>query len=306
MTCEKLNLKVNLGQLRLSSPLVCASGTFGFGNELKSLADFSGIGAVIAKTITLFPREGNPPPRIYETGCGIINSIGLENPGLEGFVREKLPLLKNLPAELIVSLGGSSRREYQEMVRQLSQKQKIAAFELNLSCPNLKSKKLISQSPRATAELVSSLRKLTKKTLIAKLTPEVTDITKIAKAAESAGADAIALVNTYFSLAIDIAAKKPYLGNTCGGYSGPAIKPMSLYKVWQAAKAVKIPVIGGGGVTNYKDALEFLLAGAEAVSLGTVNLIDPAAAAIILAGIKQYMVENKIKNLDSLRRSFYA
>lgn len=301
-----MDLAVNIGKLKLNSPLVCASGTFGFGNELQGLVDFSSIGAVAAKTITVKPKQGNPPPRIYETDCGVINSIGLENPGLTAFIEEKLPTFKKLNTQNIISIGGSDKKEYAMLVKRLDKEKQVDAFELNLSCPNLKSKKLISQSSKMTFNLIKFLRKLTKKTLIAKLTPEVTDIVKIAQAAEEAGADAISMVNTYFSLAINIETKKPCLGNVTGGYSGPAIKPISLYRVWQVAKRVKIPIIGGGGITNYKDAIEFLLAGSSAVSLGTINLTYPNIAKDMLKNIKKYMQENKMKNLKNIRRSFHA
>ncbi len=301
-----MDLTVNIGKLKLNNPIICASGTFGFGDELKGLVDFSSIGAIIAKTITVEPKQGSPPPRIYETGCGVINAIGLENPGLEVFAKQKLPGLIKLRTKHIISVGGNSTDEYQELIKKLNKEKGIDGFELNLSCPNLKNKKLISQDLQATYKLIKCLRKLTKKIIIAKLTPEVTDIVKIAKKAEAAGADAISLVNTYFSLAIDIETKRPYLGNVSGGYSGPAIKPMSLYRVWQVAKAVQIPVIGGGGITSYKDTIEFLLAGAEAISLGTINLIYPNAAKDILKGIKKYMKENKMKNLKDIRSSFHV
>ncbi|MCF7875053.1 MAG: dihydroorotate dehydrogenase [Candidatus Omnitrophica bacterium] len=299
-----MNLAVNIGKLKLKNPIICASGTFGFGDELKRLVDFSSIGAVVSKTITAEPREGNIPPRIYETDCGVINSIGLANPGVDSFIKEKLPALGRLKTNHIISLGGFSEKEYKQLVEKLDKQDKVDAFELNLSCPNLGKEKLISQSQKLSSDLVKGLRKLTKKTLIVKLTPEVTDIVKIAKAVERAGADAISMVNTYFSLAIDIETKKPYLGNVTGGYSGPAIKPMSLYRVWKVANSLRIPVVGGGGITDYKDALEFLLAGAAAVSLGTINLTDPNAAKDILSGVKAYMDKNKMKKISDLRRSF--
>jgi dihydroorotate dehydrogenase (NAD+) catalytic subunit len=301
-----MNLAVNIGKLKLKNPIICASGTFGFGDELKRLVDFSSVGAVVSKTITAEPREGNIPPRIYETDCGVINSIGLANPGVDSFIKEKLPALGRLKTKHIISLGGFSEKEYKQLVKKLDKQDKVDAFELNLSCPNLGKKKLISQSQKLSSDLVKGLRRLTKKTLIVKLTPEVTDIVKIAKAAERAGADAISMVNTYFALAIDIENKKPYLGNATGGYSGPAIKPMSLYRVWKVANSLRIPVVGGGGITDYKDALEFLLAGAAAVSLGTVNLTDPNAAKDILSGVKGYMDKNKMKKISDLRRSFNA
>lgn len=301
-----MNLRVKLGRLTLSNPLICASGTFGFGDELKGLVDFKALGAVIAKTITFKPCQGNPPPRIYETELGVINSVGLENPGLDVFIKEKLPLLKKLPTKGIVSVGGFSPAEYKICLKKLDRQKDLDAFEINLSCPNIRLKKMISQSPASTYFLTKSLRKLTKKPLFIKITPEVTDIVKIAKAAEEAGADAISLVNTFFSLAINIKTRKPYLGSIYGGYSGPAIKPMSLYRVWRVAQKVKIPVIGGGGIQTASDALEFILAGATAVSLGTINLVNPKAAEEILEGIKKYMKKNKIENINELRGSLNA
>lgn len=298
---DSLDLKVNLGRLKLSVPIVCASGTFGFGVELENLVNFDCVGAVVTKTITLAPRAGNPPPRIYETECGVINSVGLENPGLEIFLKEKLPLMESLNTKFIVSIGGSSVREYQEIVKQLDCKKRVDAFEINLSCPNLKLKRLVSQSQLATYNLVKALRKLTEKPLFAKITPEVTDISKIAKAVEEGGGDGISLVNTFFSMAIDIETKRSYLGNTYGGYSGKAIKPISLYKVWKVARNVGIPVIGGGGIEKSSDAVEFILAGAAAVSLGTVNLVAPNSAEIILRGIKDYMRKKKLKKIDEFK-----
>ena len=301
-----MNLGVRLGKLRLPAPLVCASGTFGFGQELKDLVDFKPIGAITTKTITLKARKGNPPPRIYETDQGVLNSIGLENPGLKAFIEEKLPLIRKLPVKCLVSVGGFSKSEYESCLKKLDQQKGIEGFEINLSCPNLKQKKLVSQDPQATYRLTKALRKLTKKPLIIKITPEVTDIVEIAQAAKSGGADVISLVNTFFSLAINVETKKPYLGNIYGGYSGPAIKPMSLYRVWKVAKNVKIPVIGGGGIETATDALEFILAGATAVSLGTVNLINPNAACGISKGIKSYLKKNKVKDLRKLKGALIA
>lgn len=298
---ENMNLGIKLGKLRLNTPIVCASGTFGYGDELKDLVDFKNIGAVIAKTITLSPRKGNPEPRIYETQCGVMNAVGLQNPGLKAFIKEKLPLMRKLPTKRIVSVGGFSNQEYKRIVRRLDEEKGLDAFEINLSCPNIQLKKLISQNAPATYQLTKSLRKLTKKPLFIKITPEVNDIAEIAKAVQDGGADAVSLVNTYFAMAINIETKKPYLGNSYGGYSGPAIKPLSLYRVWKVAKAVKIPIIGGGGIENSCDAIEFILAGATAISLGTVNLIDPDASKNVLKGIKAYMKRKNIKSIKSLR-----
>ena len=297
----KIKIDVNLRGLKLTTPVICASGTFGFGEELRGMTDFSYVGAVTTKTITLKPKAGNPPPRIYETECGVLNSVGLENPGLDVFIKEKLPLIRKLKAKCIVSVGGFSTSEYKTIVTRLSQKSGVDAIELNLSCPNLQLKKLVSQSPKATYQLIKTLRKLTKKPLVVKITPEVTDIAKVAKAAQEAGADAIALVNTFFSMAIDIDTQKPVLGNVYGGYSGKAIKPMSLYRVWKVSQNVKIPVIGGGGIETWRDAVEFILAGATAVSIGTINLTYPNSAKDITKGIKNYLSKKKIKDIRKLQ-----
>ncbi len=295
------NLKVKLGKLTLDNPIVCASGTFGFGDELRGLADFKSIGAITTKTITLLPREGNPPPRVYETAKGVINSVGLENPGLENFIKEKLPLIRKVPTKRIISVGGFSDEEYGQIVKELSLKEEIDAFEINLSCPNLKLKRPISQDGQATFSLTKNLRSLTEKPLFVKITPEVTDIVEIANAVQAAGADGVSLVNTFFSMAIDIESKKPYIGSIYGGYSGPAIKPLSLYRVWQVAQSLKIPIIGGGGIEKAADAIEFILAGASAISLGTINMVQPNSAKTVLAGIKEYMKRKQIKDINELK-----
>lgn len=297
------NLRVRLGRLTLETPIVCASGTFGFGEELKELAHFKNIGAIITKTITLKPREGNPPPRIFETECGVLNSVGLENPGIDVFIKEKLPKLAKLNTKFIVSIGGFSLGEYEEITRKLNKIKEIQALEINLSCPNIKLKKMISQSKNLTYHFLKALRKITNKVLIAKITPEVTDIVQIAKAAEDAGTDALSLVNTFFGMAINIEEKKPYLGNIYGGYSGRAIKPLSLYRVWRVSSKTNIPIIGGGGIETAGDAIEFFLAGATAVSLGTINLAYPNRAETILRGIKEYLRMKKIKDTNKLRGS---
>lgn len=293
-------LKVRIGNLELDIPIVAASGTFGFGQELKGLVDFKYIGAIITKTITKNPRAGNYPPRIYETEYGVINSVGLENPGLDGFIKDKLPELDKLATKYIVSVGGFFLEEYEYMVRKLNKYKTIKALEINLSCPNLKLKKMISQSKSLTSSLIKSLRKLTKKTLIVKITPEVTDMVDIAKAVELAGADAISLVNTFLAMAINIDTRKPYLGNGYGGYSGKAIKPLSLYRVWKVANQVNIPIIGGGGIEDAKDAIEFFLAGAGVVSLGTINLVYPNQAKLIATGIQDYLIKHKITDIKKI------
>ncbi|HDN85717.1 MAG TPA: dihydroorotate dehydrogenase [Candidatus Omnitrophica bacterium] len=295
-----MNLGVKIGKLQLKYPIVTASGTFGFGEELSSLVDFSSLGALVTKTITLKSRRGNPPPRIREVECGVLNSIGLDNPGVEGFLKSKLPKIKKLGVPFIVSVGGYSPSEYVEVVKVLDRVKGIKAIEINLSCPNLRQKKMFSQSARLTFKITDSLRRITKKTLIVKLTGEVEDIRKIAKSAEYGGADALSLVNTFFAMGVDVDTKKPFLGRVYGGYSGKGIKPLSLYRVWECAKVVKIPIIGGGGIDNYRDAIEFFLVGAKVISLGTINLVNPNAAKSILNGIIKYMQKNKIKDINEL------
>ncbi|MCD6228894.1 MAG: dihydroorotate dehydrogenase [Candidatus Omnitrophica bacterium] len=295
-----MNLEVKIGKLQLKYPIVTASGTFGFGEELSSLVDFSSLGALVTKTITLKSRRGNPPPRIREVECGVLNSIGLDNPGVEGFLKNKLPKIKKLGIPFIVSVGGYSLSEYVEVVKVLDRVKGIKAIEINLSCPNLRQKKMFSQSARLTFKITNSLRRITKKTLIVKLTGEVEDIRKIAKSAEYGGADALSLVNTFFAMGVDVDTKKPFLGRIYGGYSGKGIKPLSLYRVWECAKVVKIPIIGGGGIDNYRDAIEFFLVGAKVISLGTINLVNPNAAKSILNGIIKYMQKNKIKDINEL------
>jgi len=301
MKTKDLKMKVKLGRWELKVPIVCASGTFGMGSELKGLADFKKIGAIIAKTITLLPHAGNIPPRIFETECGIINSIGLENPGVEAFIKKRVSNLGKINTKLIVSVGGFSQEEYQEVVKKLDKIKDVEALEINFSCPNTELKKMISQDYKLTYKVMKTLRGLTKKILIAKISPEVGDITLAAGAVKDAGADALSLVNTFFALAINTQTRKPYLGNIYGGYSGRAIKPLSLYRVWQVHKKIDIPIIGGGGIEKASDAIEFILAGATAVSLGTVNLVNPNSASVILGEIKEYMIKNRINDINQLR-----
>jgi dihydroorotate dehydrogenase (NAD+) catalytic subunit len=298
-----MDLRVKIGKLELDSPILCASGTFGISDELKGLVDYKNIGAVITKTLTLNPRAGNPPPRIYETECGVLNSVGLEGPGVDRFIKDHLPKLKKLPTKFIISIGAGSLDEYKKVLSKVAGQKEVEAVEINLSCPNIKDKKIVAQDPKSTLKTLKALRPITKKTLIAKISPEVTDIVEIAKAVKSSGIDALSLVNTFFGLAINIDTRKPYLGNGYGGYSGPAIRPLSLYRVWRVAKAVNIPIIGGGGIETAKDAIEFLLAGASAVSLGTINLVEPNAAKKILTGIKKYMKGKKITDIKKMTGS---
>jgi dihydroorotate dehydrogenase (NAD+) catalytic subunit len=292
-------LKIKIGKLSLKNPVIVASGTFGYAEEFYGLVNLKDLGAIVSKTITLNPQAGNQPPRIVETAAGILNSIGLENPGLKAFLKDKLPALQKIKVPIIVSISANSDADFAKLVKSLD-KTGIAAIELNLSCPNLQEKTLVSQDAKATYRVVSRLRRLTSKTLIAKLSPNVTDIKIIAQAAEKAGANAISLVNTFVGLAVDIETQKPKLGNITGGLSGPAIKPLALRLVWEAFNAVKIPIIGMGGIMDTKDALEFFICGASAVAVGTANFIQPNLTGEIINGIKKYLRQNQIRNIKGL------
>jgi len=266
-----------------------ASGTYEYNDATKSLIDLKKLGAIVTKTITLRPKEGNPPPRTCETYSGMLNAIGLQNKGMDHFLKEAIPELKELKIPVIASISAESVPEFAGLASRLDDAKEIAGIELNLSCPNVQAKRLIAQDPTATHETVTAVKKATKKTIIAKLSPNVTDITEIALSAEAAGADAVSLVNTFTGMAIDIETRKPKLGNITGGLSGPAIKPIALRMVWETAKAVKVPVIGMGGITSTEDAVEFIIAGAKAVQIGTGSFVNPGLTAEIAKGIEEYI-----------------
>jgi len=315
------DLSVKIGRLKLKNPVMVASGTFGYAEEFKDFIDFKKLGAIITKTITLKPRQGNPPPRTCETPAGMLNSIGLENPGLEVFLKDKLPGLIKTGSPIIVSIASEADPgEFAVLAQRLDKIKTVAAIELNISCPNIKSqvagrpstllgagrsqvcnmRPLISQDAKATYNLVSAVRKVTRKTLITKLSPNVTDIAEIARAAAKAGTDAVSLVNTFYGMSIDIDTRTPRLGNTIGGLSGPAIRPIAVRMAWEAYQKIKIPIIGMGGIMNTQDALEFIIAGASAVCVGTANFINPSASVEIVSGLKKYLQENKIASLNKL------
>jgi len=294
------NLSIKIGKLKLKNPVIVASGTFGYAEELSSLADLKKLGAIVTKTITLKPKKGNPPPRTVETASGMLNAIGLENPGIDRFIKEKLPFLKRIGVPIIVSISADNDNEFRKLVKRIDGIKGISGIELNLSCPNLKSKTLVSQDAKATYRVISKLRKLTKLTLIAKLSPNVTDIASIAKASERAGCDCVSLVNTFLALAVDVQSRRAKLANITGGLSGPAIKPIALRMVWEVACAVKIPVIGGGGIMNTQDALEFIISGADAVSVGTATFVNPRAAIEIIDGLRSFIQRKRLKKLDDL------
>ena len=267
-----------------------ASGTFGYGEEFADLVDLSKIGGIIVKGTTLCHREGNPYPRMAETPSGMLNAVGLQNKGVHYFVDHIYPRIKDIDSQMIVNVSGSSIEDYAETASIINELEKIPAIELNISCPNVKKGGMtFGVLPQAAAEVVSAVRKVYQKTLIVKLTPNVTDITEIARAVEGAGADAVSLINTMLGMAIDIEKRKPLLSTVTGGLSGPAVKPVALRMVWQVSKAVKVPVVGLGGIMNAEDAVAFLLAGATAIEIGTANFIDPAITVKVAEGINAYL-----------------
>lgn len=294
-------LSVGIGSLKLKNPVMVASGTFGYGREFEDFMDLGRLGAVIPKGISLNPMPGNPPPRIFETRGGMINSIGLQNPGLREFLEEKLPYLKGLNTHLIINFFGNSQKEYIRLAGALDGVSGISALEMNVSCPNVACGGIVFGSdPKMTRRLVSAVRKTTGLPLIVKLSPNVTDITATARAAEEGGADAVSLVNTFRAMAINIYTRKPELGNVIGGLSGPAIKPIAVRMVWEVYRAVKIPVIGIGGITTGEDAIEFILAGASAVQIGTANLINPDTGIEVIEGIKKYLLKMKANRVQDI------
>ena len=286
-----IDLAVTLGRLRLKNPILVASGTFGYAREMAGLVDFACLGGIIPKTVTRHPRAGNAPPRTVETPSGLLNAIGLDNDGIEHFIAHHLPYLRTLPTAIIGNIAGKTEDEFVELAERLGGKEGLAALELNLSCPNVSGGTDFATNPELTARVIRRTRAVCPLPLIAKLTPNVTDVVPIARAAAEAGADAVSLVNTFVGMAIDWRRRRPVLGNGIGGLSGPAIKPLALRLVWQVARAVPVPILGIGGIATVDDVMEFLLAGATAVQLGTVNFYDPTAAARIVAQLPQAMAE---------------
>ncbi len=285
------NLLVALGRLHLPNPILVASGTFGYAREMAGVVDFAQLGGIIPKTVTRQPRIGNPPPRTVETASGMLNAIGLDNDGIEHFLHHHLPYLRSLPAPVIGNIAGKNEPEFVEMAAMLGGDCGLAAVELNLSCPNVAGGVDFAADAEVTRRVVSGVRAVCPLPLIAKLTPNVTDIVPIARAAAEAGADAVSLVNTFIGMAIDWKRRRPKLGNVTGGLSGPAIKPLALRLVWRVAKELKIPIIGIGGIATVDDVMEFLIAGASAVQLGTVNFYDPAAATRIVGELPNALAQ---------------
>jgi dihydroorotate dehydrogenase (NAD+) catalytic subunit len=301
-TENNADLSVKLGQLELANPVIAASGTFGYGLEFLPFVDLDRLGGFSTKGLSLKPRMGNPVPRMVETASGMLNAIGLENIGLDKFLSEKLPLLEKYKTRILVNFFGDTKDEYIEMATRLSDVERVDALEMNISCPNVEEGGVqFSSDPAVVRSLVTAVRQATKKFLIVKLSPNVTDITEIAKAAEEGGADAISLINTAIGMSIDLETRKPYLANKTGGLSGPAIKPIALNMVYQTVRSVKIPVIGMGGISNAEDALEFLSAGATAIQIGTANFIDPGITMKVIEGIRNYCQKHAIQKVGDLK-----
>jgi len=294
-------LEVKIGNLTLKNPVLTASGTFGYGLEYSQFFDISKLGGIVVKGLSLKPKEGNPPPRIYETPCGMINSIGLQNIGFDAFVKEKLPFLKKFDTKIIANFFGENLEEYEEVAQKLDATDGIHALEMNVSCPNKTSEwRKMGLQPELLREAVRKVRSKVKKTLIVKLSPQVTDIAYMAKICEEEGADAISLINTIPAMVIDVKTRRSLIGTLTGGLSGPAIRPIAVRMVWEVSRAVKIPVIGIGGIVNGRDAIEFFIAGAKAVAVGTANFINPLSAIEIIEEIEKFLIEEKIENINDL------
>lgn len=298
---QKADLSIKVAGVRFSNPVLVASGTFGYGEEYRDLIDVSKLGGIITKSVTSDPREGNPPPRTVETPCGMLNAIGLTNVGLDRFIKEKLPFLRKLKTRVIVNVAGSTIQEYVKVVKRLNRCQGIDMLEINISCPNVAEGGLaFGAKPESAHACIKQIRDHTSYPMIAKLSPNVTDIVEIAQAVGDAGADAVSLINTLIGMAIDVEQRKPILGNLTGGLSGPAIKPVALAMVWKVARAIKLPVIGIGGIMSTRDALEFILAGACMIQVGCGNFVDPQTSVKIVNGLNGYLKEKKISRITDL------
>jgi dihydroorotate dehydrogenase (NAD+) catalytic subunit len=297
----KPDMSVNLAGIPLRNPVMTASGTFGYGEEFAEYCDLESIGAFVTKGLSLKPRAGNPTPRIVETPGGMLNAIGLQNVGIDAFIEKKVPYMRSVNTPAIANYFGNTVDEYAEMTRRLDAIPEVAALEINISCPNVKQGGIVfGTDPACAASVVGACREATVKPLIVKLSPNVTDIVAMARACEDAGADALSLINTLTGMAIDLNRRRPVLANITGGFSGPAIKPIALRMVWQVARAVKVPIIGIGGIMNATDALEFMLAGATAVQVGTASFINPGAAQQIARDMEAWLIENSVDDIKSL------
>lgn len=298
---SKVNLDVNVGGLQMPNPVTTASGTFGSGLEMTEYVDLSRLGAITVKGTTLEPRPGNLQPRCAETPAGMLNSIGLENPGVEVFVKETLPKVAEYGSPIVVNIAGKDIEDYGKVAAILEKEDAVHALEVNVSCPNVKNGGMaLGTNPDLVKETAEVVKANTTKPVIMKLSPNVTDIVEVANAAKAGGADGLTLINCLLGMAVDIRTKKPILGNVVGGLSGPAIKPVALRMVYQVYKAVDLPIIGLGGITCWQDAVEFLLAGATAVSIGTANFIDPTVTMKVIDGIEQYLIDNGYNDVHDI------
>ncbi|MCA9405391.1 MAG: dihydroorotate dehydrogenase [Candidatus Omnitrophica bacterium] len=295
-----MKLSVKIGNAIFQNPVTVASGTFPHAEKYYSLEEVQSLGAIVPKTVTLFAQEGNPPVRIVETPSGMLNAIGIENPGADGFIAKKLPPLQKTGVPLIISVLGHNEEQFIKLTEKFNAAKGISALELNLSCPNLGHKVLVAQDPKATERIVKTVKAISKYPVLAKLSPDVTDIRDIAQAAEAGGADGISMINTFTGMVIDIQKRRSVIGNFTGGLSGPAIRPIAVRMVHQVYQTVKIPIIAMGGIMNAEDALQFIIAGATMVSVGTANFINPRAPLDVLNGIKEYMKQQKVKDIRDL------
>ncbi len=297
----KPNLSVNVAGMALRNPIMTASGTFGYGEEFSQYVNLNTLGGIVTKGLSLRPRAGNPTPRIVETPGGMLNAIGLQNVGIDAFIEKKLPFLRTVDTLCVANFFGDTVDEYAEMARRLNELPEVAALEMNISCPNVKQGGIVFGSdPACAAGVVAACRAATSKPLVVKLSPNVTDVVAMAKACADAGADALSLINTLIGMAIDINTRRPVLANVTGGLSGPAIKPVALRMVLQVARAVKLPIIGIGGIMSATDVIEFMLAGASAVQIGTASFITPGIAEQIVQDLQAWMVANKVQDINSL------
>lgn len=296
-----VNTAIQIGGITLKNPVMTASGTYGYGLEYSDFIDLSKLGGIVVKGTTLNPRQGNPYPRMAETPSGMLNAVGLQNKGVDYFCSEIYPSIKDIDTHMIVNVSGSTVEDYMATAERIAELDKIPAIELNISCPNVKEGGMaFGVTCGGAAEVVRAVRKVYPNTLIVKLSPNVTDITEIARAVEGEGADSISMINTLLGMAIDVKSRKPILSTVTGGLSGPAVKPVALRMVWQTAKVVSIPIIGMGGISSCEDAIEFLLAGASAVQVGTYNFIDPTITTKIASGIEDYLVQNNMTDVSEL------
>lgn len=297
-----MNLAVDLGNgLKLKNPVLTASGTYGYGTEYSPFVDLSRLGGIIVKGTTLEPRQGNPPPRMIETPSGMINAVGLQNKGVDHFIENRYPVCRTLGTEVIVNVSGSSIDSYVEVARRLLPLEDIHAIEVNISCPNVKAGGMaFGTTCDGAAAVTAAVRKVWNRHLMVKLSPNVTDITEIAAAVEGAGADSVSLVNTFLAMHIDVERQRPSISTITGGLSGPAIRPIAVRMVWQVAKRVHIPVVGLGGITNSDDALQFIMAGATAVQIGTYNFVDPGVTVKTIDGIRDYLLRHNIPDINNI------